>query len=153
MELMQCTVSLHGGVNVNSGTPAMHCPTALGHWKAPLLQCTATPPGGRGQGNSCNALPHCLGAVGRELLQCAGPPPGGTGSPAQDAVAAKGWVLLQSTASLPGGSEEWNSFNEPPPSSGAVSSGTPIMHFLTARRQRAVQLVRCTATPPKPNQA
>ena len=27
-----------------------------------LLQCTASPPGGSGQWNSCNALPHCLGA-------------------------------------------------------------------------------------------
>jgi hypothetical protein len=29
-----------------------------------LLQHTAAPPGGSGQWNSCNALPHCLGAVG-----------------------------------------------------------------------------------------
>ena len=29
-----------------------------------LGQCTASLPGGSGQWNSCNALPHCLGAVG-----------------------------------------------------------------------------------------
>ena len=29
-----------------------------------LLLCTATPPEGSGQCNSCNALPHCQGAVG-----------------------------------------------------------------------------------------
>ena len=28
-----------------------------------LLQCTASLPGGSGQCNSCNALPHCLGAL------------------------------------------------------------------------------------------
>ena len=29
-----------------------------------LLECIATLPGGSGQWNSCNALPHCLGALG-----------------------------------------------------------------------------------------
>ena len=29
-----------------------------------LVQCTASLPGGSGQCNSCNTLPHCLGAVG-----------------------------------------------------------------------------------------
>ena len=69
-----------------------------------LLQCTATPPGGSGRCNSCNTLPHYLGAVGSvtpamhchtawgqwavERLQCAGPPAGGTGKPAQEAVVA-----------------------------------------------------------------
>ena len=82
----------------------MHCLTALGQWAVQLLQCTATLPVGSGQCNSCNALPHFLGAVGSATLamhchtawghwalplpQCAGPPAGGTGSPAQEAVAA-----------------------------------------------------------------
>ena len=63
-----------------------------------------TPPGGSGKWNSCNALPHRLGAVGSatpamhchtawgqwavELVQCAGPPARGTGTPAQQVVAA-----------------------------------------------------------------
>ena len=80
----------------------MHRLTGWGHWAVQLLQCTATLPWGRW--NSCNAVPHCLGAVGSatlamhchtawgrwavELLQCAGPPTGGTGSPAQEVVAA-----------------------------------------------------------------
>ena len=42
----------------------MHCPTAWGQWAVEVLQCTASLPGGSGQWNSCNALPHCLGAVG-----------------------------------------------------------------------------------------
>ena len=41
----------------------MHCLTAWGQWAVELLQCTAALPGGSGQCNSCNALPHCLGAV------------------------------------------------------------------------------------------
>ena len=57
---------------VDSAAPAMHCLTALGavgsgnlamQWAVQLLQCTAPLPGGSGQCNSCNALPHCLGAV------------------------------------------------------------------------------------------
>ena len=116
--------------DVDSGTPVMHCLAAWGQWAVQLLQCTATPLGGGGQWNSCNAhahqlggrgilarrqslpkerkscnaLPHCLGAVGSanatvhchnawgrwavELLQCAGPPTGGTGCPAPEVVAA-----------------------------------------------------------------
>ena len=49
---------------VDTATPAMHCPTALGQWAVELLQSTASLPGGSGQCNSCNALPHCLGAAG-----------------------------------------------------------------------------------------
>ena len=41
----------------------MHCLTAWGQWTVQLLQCTAALPGGSGQCDSCNALPHCLGAV------------------------------------------------------------------------------------------
>ena len=44
-------------------------------------------PGGSGQCNSCNTLPHCLGAVG-------------SGSP-----------VIHCTASLPGGSGQWKSCN------------------------------------------
>ena len=35
-----------------------------GQWAVQLLQCTASLPWGSRQCNSCNALPHCLGAVG-----------------------------------------------------------------------------------------
>ena len=63
--------------------------------RAQLLQHTASVPGGIGQWNSCNALPHCLGAVGSaalamhchtasgrwalQILRCAGPPARGRG--------------------------------------------------------------------------
>ena len=44
----------------------MHCLTAWGQRAVLLLQCTASLPGGRGQCNSCNALPNGLGAVGSD---------------------------------------------------------------------------------------
>ena len=66
------------------------CPAALLLWA-----------GGSGQWNSCNALPHCLGAVG-------------SGPPAMHCPTAWGqWAVqfLQCTASLPGGSGQCNSCN------------------------------------------
>ena len=56
-----------------------------------LLQCTASLPWGSRPCNPCNALPHCLGAVGRA-------------TPAMHYLTAWGqWTvqLLQCTASLP----------------------------------------------------
>ena len=112
--LVLCT-ALHlwaGG----SGTPAVVRRTACGQWTPEILQCTATLLGGGGQWNSCNALPHCLGAVDTrnpamhchtalgqwavELLQCSGSLPGGTGRPAQSVAAAHG-------APEGGGSPQW----------------------------------------------
>ena len=90
-------------------------PVPWGQWEVEVLQCTDSLPGGSGQCNSCNALPHCLGAVGSgtpamhllnawgqwavQLLQCTASLPWGQ------------WTaeLLQCTASLPGGSGQWNS--------------------------------------------
>ena len=65
-----------------------------GQWAVELLQCTAALPGGSGQWTSCNALPHCLGAVGSAI-------------PAMHCLTARGqWAvqLLQYTAPLPWGS-------------------------------------------------
>ena len=81
------------------------------HWStAPcvqLLQCTASLPGGSGQWNSCNALPHC-----------------------------------------PGGSGQWNSCHTLPHCLGAVGSGTPATHCLTAWGQWAVDPLQYTAALP-----
>ena len=69
----------------------MHCLTAWGQRAVQLLQCTASLPWGSRQCNSCNALPHCLGAVG-------------SATPAMHCLTAWGqWTvqLLQCTASLP----------------------------------------------------
>ena len=102
------------------------------HNSAPL-------PGGSGQCNSCNALPHCLGAVG-------------SGTPAMHCLTAWGyWAvqLLQYTAPLPGGSGQRNSCNALPHCPGAVGSGTPATHCLTAWEQWAVQLLQCTASLPR----
>ena len=84
-----------GGRCLKSSTLAMHCNIAWGHWAVQLVQCTASLPGGIGQWTSCNALPHCLEAVGSatramhcltfwgqcivELMSCTATPPGGSG--------------------------------------------------------------------------
>ena len=182
VELLQCTASLPGESGrcnfynarphclgpVGSGTPAMHCLTALGavgsgspamqcltawgqwvvqllqctasawgQWAVELLQCTASLPGGSGQCNSCNALPHCPGGSGQcnscnALPRCLGAV--GSGTPAMHCPTAWGqWAaqLLQCTASLPWGSGQRNSCNALPHCLGAVGSATPAMHCLT----------------------
>ena len=87
-----------------------------------LPPLTASLPWGSGPGISCNTLPPCLG---------------------QWAV-----VLLRHTAPRPGGSGQCNSCNPLPHCPGAVGSGTPAMHCLTAWGQWAVQLLQCTAALP-----
>ena len=111
---------------------ALHCvcPAALKLWAE-----------GSGQCNSCNALPHCLGAVG-------------SATPAIHCLTAWGqWAvqLLLNTASLPGGSGQWRSrfcCNALLLCLGAVGSATPALHCLTAWGQWAVQLLQCTASLP-----
>ena len=93
---------------------------------------------GSGQCNSCNALPHCLGAVG-------------SATSAMHCLTALGQLaveLLQCTASLPGGSGQCNFCNALPHCPGAVGSGTPAMNCLSARGQWAVQFLQCTALLP-----
>ena len=79
---------------------------------------TASVPGGSGQWNSCNALPHCLGAVG-----------GATPATVPNYLR----------------NGQWNSFLTLPHCPGAVRTATVGMHCLTAWGQSAVQLVHCTA--------
>ena len=103
-----------------------------------LLQCTAPLPGGSGQCNSCNTLPHCLGAVG-------------SATPAMHCRTTWGqWAvqLLPYAASLPGGSGQWNSCNALSHCLGAVGSATPAMHCRTAWGQWAVELLQHTASLP-----
>ena len=116
----------------------MHCLTTWKQWAAQLLQCTASLPRGRGQCNPCNALPHCLGAVGSATpaMQCLTALGAvGSGTPAMHRLTALGhWTvqLLPCSASLPGGSGQWNSCNTLPHCLGAVGSATRAMHCLTA---------------------
>ena len=56
--------------------------------------------------------------------------------------------LLQYTASLPGGSGQWTSCNKVPQCLGAVGSGPPAIHCLTASGQWAVQLLQYTTPLP-----
>ena len=85
-----------------------------------LLQYTASLLGGSGQCNSCNTLPHCLGAVG-------------SATPAIHCLTALG------------GSGQWNSCNTLPHCLGAVGSGPHAIHRLTAWGQWAVDLLQYTA--------
>ena len=137
---------------------AIHCLTSPGQWAVEILFNTASPPGGSGQWNSCNAPPHapphCMWAVGSgtlaihyrtargqwavELSQCTAPLPGGRGAS----------ELVQRTASLHGGSGQCMSCIALSHCLGAVGSGIPAMHCLTAGRQWVVQLLQCTAAPP-----
>ena len=71
-------------------------------------------------------MPHCLGAVG-------------SGSPAA-CLGLRATDLLLHTASLPGGSGQWNSCYTPPHCLGAVGSGTPAIHRRTAWGQWAVEV-------------
>ena len=104
--------------------------------------------------SSCNAPPHCLGAVGgaTPAMHCL------TALEAVDnatlamhrPTAWGQWAVefLQCTAPLPGSSGQCNSRNALPHCLGAVGSATRAMHRLTAWGQWAVQLVQCTASLP-----
>ena len=147
----------------------MQCRSAWGPWAVELLQCIAVLPGGSGQPNSCNALPHCLRGSG-QWNSCIAPPhylgAVGSGTPAMQCPTAWGqwavellqytaflpggsgqWKLLQCTALLPGGSGQWISCNTLPHSSGAVGSGSPASHRLTTWGQWAAELLQRTASP------
>ena len=157
-DLLQCTAPLPGRSGqwtscntlphcrgaVGSGPPSMHCPTAWGQWAVELLQCTAplprgqwavelllytaSLPGGSGQWNSCNALPHCPGAVG-------------SGTPAIQCRTAWGqWVVepLQCTASLPWG--QWavdllQCFAHQPGGTGSPAQGVVGVFFRAMGRR------------------
>ena len=104
---------------------APHCTVC-----ALLLRCC-------GQG-AVGSVTHRLGAVGN-------------GNSASHCLTAWGrWAvqLLQSAASLPGGSGQCNSCNALPQCPGAVGSATPATHRLTAWGQWTAQLPQCTAALP-----
>ena len=84
------------------------------------------------------ALPHCLGTVG-------------SGSPAVHYLIAggSGWVveLLLCTASMPGGSGQWNSLCALPHWVGALGSGSCAVHCLAAEGQWAMELWHTASVP------
>ena len=97
-------------------------PHCLGQWAVQLLQCTATPPVGVVQCNSCNMLPQCLGAMG-------------TAPPAINGLTAWGhWgvELPQCTASLLRGSGHCNSRNTLSHRLGALGIVSPSMRGPTS---------------------
>ena len=124
MQLLQYTASISRGTR--------QCKTSI---------CTATVLRSNGYWNSCNALPHCLGA-------------GGSATPVMHCLRACGrWVveLLLCTATVCWGSGLRNSSNELPHCMVAVGSGTSAMYRLSACGQWAVELLLCTATLPGGN--
>ena len=116
-----------------------------------LLRYTASPPWGSGQRNSCLTLPHRPGAVG-------------SATPAIHCLTAQGQravELLFNTASPPGGSGQWSSCSccnalliclgavgSGPHFRGAVGSGNPAIHCLTACGNG--QCKSCNALPHRP---
>ena len=137
VQLLQRTPSLPGAVG--SASAAIHCLAAWGQWVVQLLQHTASLPWGSGPCNSCNTLPHCLGAVGTETpaIHCFTTRGVGSATPEMHCETAWGqWAvqLLQFTASLPEGTGQCNSCNAPPHCLWAVGGAT-VMNCLTALGQ------------------
>ena len=124
---------------VGSGTPATHCPIAWVQWAMPPLQCSASLPGGSRQLGSCN---HCRSDWGKwavELLQYTASLPGGS----------RQGNYCNRISQCRGGSGQCNFCNALPYRLGAVGSGTPATHCLTAWGQLTVQLVQYTASLPR----
>ena len=124
---------------VRSGIGALNCHTAWWQWATEFLQCSASLPRGTGQCNYCNALPHCLWAVGsgqwnsyNALLHCLGAV--GSGTPAMQCLTA--WRCSA------------KSCNPLPHCLWAMGSGTRARHRHTASGQWAVELLQCTASLP-----
>ena len=129
-----------GGRCRQNGTRAMHCLTTCGQWAVQLVQCTASVPGGSGQCNSCNALPHCVLAVRRGTPAMRAPPQlGGRGGLPRRRS-------LHCIASLSVGSGQWGSCNAMPHCLGAKGSATPVMHCHIALGQWTGELVQCNST-------
>ena len=85
-------------------------------------------------GVSATRAMHCQTSWGRramEDLQRAGRPARGTESAAQESVDAEKANLLQCTATLPGGSGQWNSCHALPGCLRAVGRAIPAMHCHT----------------------
>ena len=153
-----------GGRCLKSGTPAMHCHTHWGQWEVQLLQCTTTVPRGSGKCNSCDALPHCLGAVGRgtpvthrltawgqwavQFRQCIATPPRGGGQWTSCNARAHqlgGRGVLSKSRCLMSGTPRLHGLGAV---GGAPKERNPAMHCHAAWGQWAVQLVQCTASLP-----
>ena len=138
------TLCLSAWGTMGSGTPATHRPTAWGQSTIGLLQYTASLLGVSGQCNSCNTLPHHQGPLGSVTCAINCPTAWGaarSGTLATDPLLALGqWALelLQYTASLPWASGQWESCNTLPHRLGAVGSGSPAVHYLSAWGQREV---------------
>ena len=144
-ERASCKALPHCLGAVGSGTHVTYCLTAWGQWAVQLLQYTAILPGGSGECNSCNALPHCLGGSGQwnscnSLPHCLGAVGSGTLARHCNTALAQ-WAVerMSRTASLSEGSGQWNSCK-------ALPHGTPARHCHTVWGQWALESLQCTVT-------
>ena len=134
----------------------MHRHIASGQWAVQLLQCSDTLPGGNGQCNSCNVVPHCMGEVGSGTLAMRGPTSWGDGDSYLGGGRCLKTEFVQCTATLSGGSGQCNSCNALPHCLGAVGSGTLAMRrttnwgdgesCLAGDHCLKTEFVQCTAT-------
>ena len=127
VKLLQRTATLH-----------VDCLSAQGKWAVEVLKCNASAPWGNGHCNSCDALPHRLGAVGCRTPAMRGPTSRGDGEscgresrwPKYKTLALQcnnawgQWVvrLLQCTPTPPGCGGQWNCSDDLccPPRGGAL---------------------------------
>ena len=101
---------------------------------------------------TCNALPHCLGAMGSRTpamhcLTALGVV--GSGTPAwhyHNAGAQSAIELLSCTSSLPGVSQHCHSCNALPLCPGAMGSATRAVYCHTALGKGAVEILQYTAS-------
>ena len=154
--LPSCLGAAGGAVHV------ILCLIARGLWAVQSPKYIASLPGGSGQYHSCIALPHFFGAVrsgipamhrhtpwGRsalQLLQCSATPTGGGGKWNSCNVRAHhlgGQGVLPRRRSLP---KKRSSCKAMPRCRVVVGSATPAVYCLTARGQRAVELLQWTAS-------
>ena len=168
MDVLQDIATLPRGMG--SRIPATHFCTYSGHWAVELLLKTATLPWGSCQWKQCDTLSHCLGAAGNgtpsarygiarehmavELVPYNATPPTavGGGIRATQCHNAPGkWAmdLLLHTATVHGGSGQWNSCYPPPHCRAAACSGNPTAQCLTASRQCTMESMWISASMPR----
>ena len=135
---------------LGSGTSVIHRLTAWGQRALDPLQYTASLRGCSGQCNSLIVLPRCSGHWAVLVVHRAFSLPWDGGQwdscyPRRTALGQWKVELLHCTASTPGGGGQRILCNALSHCRGAVGSGTPAMHCLTAQGQWAMGL-QCTTT-------
>ena len=131
----------------------MHYHFAWGQREMEILERTATLFVSYGHWNFCNALPHCLGALGSGTLVMHYHAPGGNAQwKSCNALPQCLGIIGSEThvmhATLPEGNGPWNACNSLPQCLGASGSGTLVIHCCIVRGQYAGELLQWSATLP-----